>query len=162
MSDTTLEKGARAVMLWHHKARVLQGAWSSSDPQPLSRTLGAAGTTKHHRDAHLGSPSGGGYHRTGGSAVTGWVSCVPENEWQPGQMRQLASGEGRKGCQRPAVVLLNGASSCPWTYLLWRKPRSLHSCPGPVAHGSGWATSQKPQRQWVALPLGPAPSVKQW
>lgn len=130
-------------------------------PNPCARTLGAAGTTKRHRDAHLGSHAGGGYHRTAGSAVIGWVSCVPKNGWRLCQRRRLV-GKAESAVRSQAVALLSGGSSCPWTHLLWRKPRNLHNCPGPEAHGSGWATSPKPRRQWVALPLGPAPSVKQW
>lgn len=91
-------------MLWHHKAQVLQGTLSSSSsPQPLcARTLGAAGTTKRHRDAHLGSPAGGEYHRTAGSAVIGWVSCVPKNGWRRGQMRQLV-GKAERAVRHQTV-----------------------------------------------------------
>lgn len=151
-------------MRWYHKAQALQGALSSpthNPPPPRAHTLGAAGTTKRHRDAHLGSPAGGGYHRTAGSEVKGWVSCVPKNGWRRGQRRQLV-GKAESAVRSQALALLSGGSSCPWTHLLWRKPRNLHNCPGPVAHGSGWATSWKPQRQWVALPLGPAQSAKEW
>lgn len=84
-------------------------------------------------------------------------------EWIETRSDATAGGRRQKGHQRAEALSFpsHHASSYPWTYLLWRRPRSLHSCPGREAHGLGWATSQRPQRLWAASPLGPALSARQ-
>lgn len=84
-------------------------------------------------------------------------------EWIETRSDATAGKRRQKGHQRAQALAFpsHHASSYPWTYLLWRRPRSLHSCPGREAHGLGWATSQRPQRLWAASPLGPALSARQ-
>lgn len=133
-------------------------------PRPLLLTLDVAGTTRPHRDAHHGNPAGCGCYKTAGSGATGQVPYAPGNGWRRDRMPRLV-GEGRRQKGRQGARALALLSCCPslhpWTYLLWRRPRSLHSCPGQEAHGSGWATSQRPRTLWAAPPLGPELSAKQ-
>lgn len=131
-------------------------------PPSLLLTLGVAGTTRRRRDGPRGSPAGCGCHKTAGSGATGQVSYAPESGLRRDRTpRLVGGGRGERQGALALAVLSRHAGLCPWPYLPWRRPRSPHSCPGPEAHGSGWATSRRPRKLWAVLPRGAALSAKQ-
>lgn len=69
--------------------------------------------------------------------------------------------EGPSGRLEPWAPPSGQPAPCPWTHLLWRKPRTPHSCPGPEARGSCWATSRRPQRPQAAPLQDPVRSARQ-